>query len=345
MKSKKLISVAMIVKNEEEVIHRCLCCLDALADEIIIVDTGSTDKTEEIAKTHEKVRFYHSKLFNKDTPTNAFSFSKARNESIEKCSGNFIIWFDADDYISDSNAKEIRNKAEQYLEIQGSLKQPMGFSFNIKYGETYYRQYRMFTNFSDIHFDEKHSCHEFLILPQFKQHLENITIEHLPEKDRNLSTNRNLEIMLNDLAIKGGSSRLYFYIANAFRELNKFSSAISFYDKHLSCCDWKEERFFSRLYMALCYKEIGDFSKAKECAILCCIEDDKFAENFCLLGDISMTLNKLQEAQCWYNMAAIKSFPKDSVLFANKAYYGSYPEKQFNLCQHMIDNLASTNPK
>jgi len=342
MKNNILISVAMIVKNEEAVLSRFLTCLKGLADEIIIVDTGSTDKTKEIAESHEKVKFYSSKLFNEDTPTCDFSFSKARNESISKCSGKFIIWFDADDYISSSNIDEIKAKVKEFQEFDTHSHEPVGFSFNIKYGKTYYRQYRMFTNFFDIKFDEEHSCHEFLKLPPAIVHLSNVTVEHLPVKGRDSSVHRNLEIMLSDLSKNGGSSRLYFYIANSFRELGKFSSAISYYNKHLSCCDWKEERFFSRFYTALCYKEIGDLTRAKEQAILCCVEDDRFAENFCLLGDLSFISNKLQEAQCWYNMAAIKQFPKDSMLFANKFYYGTYPEKQFNLCQHMLDNIAKS---
>ena len=45
------ISVCMIVKNEEKNLAACLDCLKSIADEIIIVDTGSTDRTKEIAKS------------------------------------------------------------------------------------------------------------------------------------------------------------------------------------------------------------------------------------------------------------------------------------------------------
>ena len=53
------ISLCMIVKNEERVLERCLQSLQGLMDEIIIVDTGSTDRTKEIAKKYtDKIRFY-----------------------------------------------------------------------------------------------------------------------------------------------------------------------------------------------------------------------------------------------------------------------------------------------
>ncbi len=91
-KSKKnTISVCMIVKNEEKYIGKCLHSINPLVDEMIVVDTGSTDRTKDIAKAFgAKVYDF---LWTGD-------FSEARNYSISKASGEWILILDADEVIA-----------------------------------------------------------------------------------------------------------------------------------------------------------------------------------------------------------------------------------------------------
>ena len=84
------ISLCMIVKNEESVIGRCLESVKDIVDEIIIVDTGSTDNTKEIIKT------FTDKIYDFEWIDN---FSAARNYSYSKASMEYILWLDADDVI------------------------------------------------------------------------------------------------------------------------------------------------------------------------------------------------------------------------------------------------------
>ena len=85
------LSLCMIVKNEEKTIGRCLAGVAEACDEIIIVDTGSTDKTKEIAgKYTDKIYDF---AWNDD-------FSAARNFSFSKATGDFILWLDADDVLT-----------------------------------------------------------------------------------------------------------------------------------------------------------------------------------------------------------------------------------------------------
>jgi len=85
------ISLCMIVKNEEEWLQRCLDSIKGLVDEIIIVDTGSTDNTKEIAKK------FKAKIFDFTWKDN---FADARNFSISKATGSWILWLDADETIA-----------------------------------------------------------------------------------------------------------------------------------------------------------------------------------------------------------------------------------------------------
>ncbi len=84
------VSACMIVKNEEELLPGCLDSIRDWVDEIIIVDTGSTDKTVEIAKS------YGAKIFHQPWEGN---FSKHRNYSIEQATGEWIFIIDADERI------------------------------------------------------------------------------------------------------------------------------------------------------------------------------------------------------------------------------------------------------
>ncbi|MDR1812532.1 MAG: glycosyltransferase [Candidatus Fibromonas sp.] len=96
-----LLSLCMIVKDEEKNIGECLKSAQGLADEIIITDTGSTDKTVEIAQSYG-ARIEHI-AWNKD-------FSEARNYSFSKATSRWIIWLDADDRLPKKTVEELRKK-------------------------------------------------------------------------------------------------------------------------------------------------------------------------------------------------------------------------------------------
>ena len=88
---KGTLSLCMIVKNEEQHLGKCLMSVKPIVDEMIVVDTGSTDRTKNIALA------FGAKVF--DFPwTN--DFSEARNFSLSKASGNWIFVLDADEIVS-----------------------------------------------------------------------------------------------------------------------------------------------------------------------------------------------------------------------------------------------------
>lgn len=94
------ITLAMIVKNEELHLENCLNSVRGLVDEIVIVDTGSTDKTKEIARN------FTSKIFDFEWIDD---FSAARNESLKHVTGEWILVLDADETLSEKDHSRIKS--------------------------------------------------------------------------------------------------------------------------------------------------------------------------------------------------------------------------------------------
>ena len=82
------LSLCMIVKDEETVLPRCLESVQGLFDEIVVIDTGSTDQTREIA------RAFGAEVFDFQWRDD---FSVARNFSFSKATSDYLFWMDADD--------------------------------------------------------------------------------------------------------------------------------------------------------------------------------------------------------------------------------------------------------
>lgn len=93
------LSVAIITYNEERIIEKNLQAIDALADEIVVVDSFSTDKTREICEKYSKVKFIQKKFE---------GFGQQKNFAIDNCSGSWILFLDADEIPDEDAMKSIK---------------------------------------------------------------------------------------------------------------------------------------------------------------------------------------------------------------------------------------------
>ncbi|MEE9260777.1 MAG: glycosyltransferase family 2 protein, partial [Candidatus Scalindua sediminis] len=103
------ISLCMIVKNEEKFLPTCLESIKDYVDEIIIVDTGSTDSTVEIARRYN-AKIYHHAWEN--------SFSKARNHSLKYATCDWILWLDADEEVDKKDAYKLKKVIKDPVECE-----------------------------------------------------------------------------------------------------------------------------------------------------------------------------------------------------------------------------------
>ncbi|MDR3587750.1 MAG: glycosyltransferase [Desulfosporosinus sp.] len=107
------ISLCMIVKNEEELLQRSLSNVTRYVDEIIVVDTGSTDRTQVIARNCGAQVY--------DFPW-CDDFSAARNFALEKASCDWVLVLDADEVVNDFQVEDIRKVIKTDQDIVGRIK-------------------------------------------------------------------------------------------------------------------------------------------------------------------------------------------------------------------------------
>ncbi|MED4923512.1 glycosyltransferase family 2 protein [Anoxybacillus geothermalis] len=122
------LALVMIVKNEERHLSRCLQSIKGIVDEMVIVDTGSTDRTKEIAYA------FGAKVFDFEWVND---FSTARNYALEKSTSDWNFVLDADEYIMNDCGSVIRNFIKKNDKVIGRIKRIDEF---IQDGEKRYAQ-------------------------------------------------------------------------------------------------------------------------------------------------------------------------------------------------------------
>ena len=92
------LSVTIVARDEERTLAQVLAAVADLADEIVFLDSGSRDRTPEIAKSFN-VRFYHQDWL---------GYAEQKNKAIDLASGEWILSLDADEVLTPALAAEIR---------------------------------------------------------------------------------------------------------------------------------------------------------------------------------------------------------------------------------------------
>ncbi len=319
------VSLCMIVKNEEKILSRCLDSLVHLMDEIIIVDTGSTDHTREIASK------YTSQIY--DFAWTG-SFADARNFSFEKAHMDYIYCADADEVLDNENQQRFLLLKKGLLPEIDIVQ--MYYSNQLSYNTIYNfdKEYRpkLFKRLRP--FIWENAIHEGVRLDPVVYDSD-IVIEHRPtdnHKSRDLAAFERLirdHIRLNtklhnlyarELFISGENDD-FIRAKEAFQE--SASDTARSQDEILeACCVVAKASLLKRQY--------PDFFKYTTKAIA----SEGCSEICCLLGDYYAAGNDLEEACIWYYNAA---FETESIL--NIKYHTSIPLAALAQC---YDKLGET---
>lgn len=286
------LSLTMIVKNEEDVLARCLNSVSGLFDEIIIVDTGSTDKTKEIA------RKFTSKIYDFEW---CDDFSKARNFALSKANSDFIMWLDADDVVSEENLKNLINlksKLTKNVDII-MLKYAISFIDN-KPTFSFYRE-RIFNREKNLKFIDP--IHEYIILSGNILY-ENITIEHRKVKFDNPKRNIKIYEKLLKQGVPFSPRQLYYYARELYYN-NKYTKAITYLKKFLERKEtFLENKIEACLIMSKCYQTKKQPENALKVLFSSFSYDYPRAEICCEIAYIFQEKKQFSLSNYWFKTAS-----------------------------------------
>ncbi len=360
------VSLCMIVKNEEKVLGRCLDSVKDAMDEIIIVDTGSSDRTKEIAAR------YTDRIFDFEWTDD---FAAARNFSFSKASMDFIMWLDADDILTKADFSEfLRLKQELPNEVDVVM-----MRYNTAFDEegkpvfSYYRE-RMVRR--TIPHEWKGRVHEAIVCNGQTYYAESPAVTHKSIKTG--YSDRNLRIY--EKQIRDGEKlapRDMFYYGRELYYHKRYERSIEVLTAFLSNPDgWVENKIEACKILSYCRSASGnlygalealagsflcaapradvlrkcesrssgeallDSLHAKNCSVAEAgsggIFDAPRAEICCEIGNLYMRLGQYRNAIPWFKLALMTREDVKSGAFISEDSHGYLPCIQLCVCHDRL---------
>lgn len=240
------VSVCIIAKNEEKHIAECLKRLKLYHCEIVLVDTGSTDRTLEIAAKYTD-KIYHFDWID--------DFGAAKNYAVRQASHDWILSLDCDEYLESIDEKSLAKLMEQYPERAGRILLRNRFRQN---GQTNYENVRLcrFFNRKYYHFTGKiHEqvtwrtvCKEtnpgtsptenLSFTEPISVYTAPITVLHvgydLSEEELRAKSRRNILLLEQELTAAGPDAYLYYQLGKSCMKLEDYEKAYEWFNLGLS---------------------------------------------------------------------------------------------------------------
>ena len=322
------ISLCMIVKNEEAVLARCLDSIKDVVDEIVIVDTGSTDNTKSIARSYTKNIFDFEWIQD---------FSAARNYAFSKATCDYQMWMDADDIFPEQSAKmllELKKALDPAVDIV-TMKYLTHFDehgnpIHISTRERLIKREKEY-----VWQDPVHECIPLIGNVLYSK----IEVHHKKIKQAGSST-RNLDIYKNlEENGKPFTPRQLYYYARELKDHGQWENASRYFEKFLETKKgWFEDNIASCYNLSICYNMLGDTHKIVQILLKSFEYDAPRAEICCEIGYYHKRNNNYTTALKWFQIAASLE-PPNSAGFILQDYWGYIPNIECCVCYCHLGNF------
>ncbi|SFE57346.1 Glycosyltransferase involved in cell wall bisynthesis [Paenibacillus catalpae] len=314
------ISLCLIVRNEEDVLARCLDSVKGIADEIIVVDTGSIDRTKEIASS------YTSRIYDFEWIED---FAAARNFAFGKATSEYILWLDADDiFMEEDQVMLLELKASLSPEVDTVSmyyhlsKDESGMVTNRLRRNRLVKRARQFRWIGAVH--------EYLEVYGAALASE-IAVTHASTRH---DSDRNLRIYEQRLA-RGEefSPRDLYYYANELKDHSRYEKAILYYNRFLhSKKGWVEDNVAACGKLADCHAALGDQQLALESALSSFRYGSPRADNCCRIGYYHLQSCAYENAAFWYESALRAPRQEEAWSMQNTSCSTWLPHLQLCVC-------------
>lgn len=273
------ISATLIVKNEQANIENCIKSIRPHVDELVIVDTGSTDKTPEICKIYADKFEVYTDCNDKDGRIK--DFSQARNRALELASHDWIFWCDGDDEVV--GAQHLRKLAMDHDHLDNVM-----FMFNYNYSFDHkgdctcsYKRERLVhrkRNFSWVN-----PVHEVLQPKNVVHYIDNINDIYINHRREHKVTEnrRNLNILKAQTKLEG---RNLFYYGMECINHHLYDDAIPAMEEYIKTSTFYDEKYYALLRLSEIYINRFDLDKLEEVAHRAIAVKPSWQEAYFLLG-------------------------------------------------------------
>ena len=332
------ISTCLIVKNESVCIERCIRSIQPFSDEIIVYDTGSDDGTQDICASLDKVKVIQGEWRN--------DFAWARNESFKYATCDYIMWVDADDYITPENAEWLVSFKENNLKDYTQVNFEYIYDMNPdgKYSMHFFRE-RIFRR--DCKPKWFGRIHEFPAITEGERKIVEIPLEyfsiyhykHSPNPYRNLNIYKEMEA--NGEITSG---RDWFYYGRECMWYEGKDAARDKFFKALECPDlWCIDKLNLYLHLSGMAFEDGDEQKTFEYAFLAAsCTDVPRADVCCAIGDCYYRRGKNDWAKTWYKAALERRPDEPDKTFMMNDRNTVYPALQLCVVEYNEGNVEES---
>lgn len=284
------ISLCMIVRDEEETLGRCLDSVCDLVDETVIVDTGSHDKTHEIASRYTD--HLHRFPWIDD-------FSAARNYAFSKACGDYLFWMDADDVLpapSRGNFPALRDLLEK--EEPDVVMCPYDVGFDGSRPTASFFRERFLRRESNFFWQGRvHEC----IAPRGKIVKSDVRILHLGSNKN--KEGRNLRIYQRWIREEPLSARDRFYYGRELYYSGLYTECVAVLEEMIGGDGWYVNKIDACRILALARERRGETDRAIDALLTSFRFGEPRAVILCELGRLFRALNKPREAAYWYEAA------------------------------------------